>query len=32
MHDPVDVDRLLDGPDFYNSEGNVLVVGRVPEA
>ncbi len=32
MRDPVDRDRLLDDPDFYHSEGNVLAIGRVPEA
>lgn len=31
LSDPANLDRLLDDPDIYLCEGNVLVVGRVPE-
>ena len=30
LRDPAALERLLDDPDFYFGEGNILVVGRVP--
>lgn len=30
LRDPESIERLLDDPDFYLSEGNTLAVGRVP--
>jgi arsenite methyltransferase len=32
LRDPAALERLLDDPDFYFAEGNILVVGRVPDA
>ena len=30
LREPGEVERLLDHPDFYSCEGNILAVGRVP--
>jgi len=30
LRDAATVHRLLDDPDFYSSQGNILTVGQVP--